>query len=45
MIQKKFDKLLEMEKADADWSIVRFSVKNISFDEKIAKMNKNLEKV
>ena len=45
MIQKKFDKLLEMKKADADWSIVRFSVKNISFDEKIAKMNKNLEKV
>ena len=45
IIQKNFDKLLEMKKADADWSIVRFSVKNISFDEKIAEMNKKLEEI
>jgi hypothetical protein len=45
IIQKNFDRLLEMKKADTDWSIERFSKGNVSFDEKIEEMNKKLEEV
>lgn len=44
-IQKNFDRLLEMKKADMDWSIVRFSKGNVSFDEKTEEMNKKLEEI
>ena len=45
IIQKNFDRLLEMKKADTDWSVVRFSKGNVSFDEKIEEMNKKLEEI
>ena len=45
MIQKNFDRLLEMKKADMDWSVVRFSKENVCFDEKISEMNKKLEEI
>lgn len=44
-IQKNFDRLFEMKKADMDWSIVRFSKENVSFDEKTEEMNKKLEEI
>ena len=45
MIKKNFDRLLEMKKVDMDWSVVRFSKGNVSFDEKIEEMNKKLEEI
>ena len=45
IIQKNFDRLFEMKNADTDWSIVRFSKGNVSFDEKTEEMNKKLEEI
>lgn len=45
IIQKNFDRLFEMKKADMDWSIERFSKENVSFDEKTEEMNKKLEEI
>jgi hypothetical protein len=45
IIQKNFDRLFEMKKADTDWSVVRFSKGNVSFDEKTEEMNKKLEEI
>ena len=45
IIQKNFDRLFEMKKADTDWSIVRLPKENISFDEKIEGMKKKLEEI